>query len=175
MKFEITREKFLNTEELSTLRGTIEHQRLLDPRNCLMIELALLTGARAMELLNLKFSDFEDIDGMCSVYITASKGSRDRQIPLPADIYARVKTRVGDDPSQRVFPISYSRLVQIWADYQPSSKSWHCLRHTMAVLLFKKTKDLKLVQMALGHRRISTTSIYQDFLYTQDELRRMII
>jgi site-specific recombinase XerD len=36
----------------------------------------------------------------------------------------------------------------------------HSLRHTFAMNLYRKTGDLRLVQTALGHKRITTTEIY---------------
>jgi len=36
----------------------------------------------------------------------------------------------------------------------------HSLRHTFATRLYSKTGDLRLVQRALGHKRITTTEIY---------------
>jgi site-specific recombinase XerD len=36
----------------------------------------------------------------------------------------------------------------------------HSFRHTFATRLYEKTGDLRLTQMALGHKRIATTEIY---------------
>ncbi len=173
MRYELTREKFLNDKELGVLRKELSLNRDKDSRNVLLIELALATGGRAGELLALKFTDFSD-DG---VYITGSKDSKDRQIPLPPDIYARILMRESDsDPNdERVFPISYQRLVQIWNQYRPAAKGFHSLRHTAALLIYKRHKDLKLVQLMLGHRWASTTSIYSDFSYSNDEMKRLLI
>ena len=74
-----------------------------------------------------------------------------------------------------LFPISYSRLIQIWEHYRPTHKKFHSLRHTFAIRLYKKTKDLRLVQVALGHRNITNTMIYADYVYSQQELRKLIL
>jgi integrase/recombinase XerD len=39
----------------------------------------------------------------------------------------------------------------------------HMLRHTYATLLYRKKKDLVLVQEILGHQSIDTTRIYVHF------------
>ena len=172
MRFELTRGKFLSHSELSILRHTLKVQADTNPRDVLLIELALHTGARAeSELLRLTFQDLTD-DGL---YITGSKGSKDRIIPLTKNLRAKLYARQEGRPSSdRIFPISYPRLYQIWNEYRPCKKSFHSLRHTAAVLLYERTKDLKLVQTFLGHRWISTTAIYQDYFYNADALRRVL-
>jgi integrase/recombinase XerC len=54
-------------------------------------------------------------------------------------------------------------------------KKFHSLRHTFAIELYQKTKDLRLVQVALGHRNITNTMIYADYVYSQQELRKLIL
>ncbi|CAM5999402.1 unnamed protein product [Sphagnum balticum] len=39
----------------------------------------------------------------------------------------------------------------------------------------QKTKDLRLVQVALGHRNITNTMVYADYIYSQQELRKLIL
>jgi integrase/recombinase XerD len=45
--------------------------------------------------------------------------------------------------------------IQEWDKVSP-----HTLRHTAGTDLFRETKNLPLVQKALGHSNISTTMIY---------------
>jgi integrase/recombinase XerC len=54
-------------------------------------------------------------------------------------------------------------------------KKLHGLRHTFAIRLYKKTKDIRLVQVALGHRNITNTMVYADYAYSQQELRKLIL
>ncbi len=42
--------------------------------------------------------------------------------------------------------------------------TFHSLRHTALTRLYKKTKDIRLVQEVAGHANISTTMIYYDKL-----------
>jgi integrase len=77
--------------------------------------------------------------------------------------------------SGRIFPISYQRLYQIWDHWKPCKKKLHSLRHTFAIELYRRTRDLRLVQMALGHKSINNTMVYADYIYTQEELKKLLI
>ena len=53
--------------------------------------------------------------------------------------------------------------ILITANINKSKKGPHFLRHTFASLLYMKSKDLVLVQEALGHADINTSRIYTHF------------
>ena len=53
--------------------------------------------------------------------------------------------------------------ILIAANINKSKKGPHFLRHTFASLLYMKSKDLVLVQEALGHADINTSRIYTHF------------
>lgn len=168
-RYSLNKNKYLLPFEVDRLRSIIKSFQGKDPRNCLLMELALSTGARATELLNLQASDLIEADE--SVYIHGIKGSNDREIPLKSDLFRRLQT-LG---SARLFPVTYSRLYQIWDLYRPVPKKFHSLRHTFAIELYTRTKDIRLLQVALGHRNITNTMIYADYLYSKQELRRLIV
>jgi integrase/recombinase XerC len=144
-----------------------------DPRNCTLLWLLLHTGGRAQEILNLRGEDLNPFDR--TVFIRGIKGSNDREIPLPDWLFERLSRLVPSGPSAMVFPITYNRLRQIWELYRPVHKKLHALRHTFAIRLYKKTRDIRLLQVALGHRNITNTMIYADYTYSQEELRRLIL
>ena len=169
----LNKNKYLLEPEAQKLEELLNHYIDKEPRNCLLIILALRTGARATELLNLKKADFNRSDE--TVYIRGIKGSKDREIPLPPKLFKRLMDYCETEPSERLFPISYSRLRQVWEFYRPTLKKFHALRHTFAIRLYKKTKDVRLVQVALGHCNITNTMIYADYVYSQQELRRLIL
>ncbi|MEK7358616.1 MAG: tyrosine-type recombinase/integrase, partial [Bdellovibrionota bacterium] len=100
----------------------------------------------------------------------------DREIPIKAEIFERLIAYASAVPrSSELFPIGYHRLRQIWDWYRPAPKKFHSLRHTFAIRLYRKTKDLRLVQVALGHRNITNTMIYADYVYSQSELKKLIL
>lgn len=172
-RYALNKNKYLLTDELKRLRQILDSFADKDPRNVLLIELALQTGARATELLNLTRSDLILNDE--TVYIHGIKGSSDREIPLPSKLFQRLQRYEAQVTGPRLFDISYHRLYQVWELYRPVQKKFHSLRHTFAIELYKRTRDIRLLQVALGHRNIANTMIYADYLYSKEELRRLIL
>lgn len=172
-RYGINKTKYLLEPEHDRLVALLKDHLERDPRNCLLLLLGINTGARAQELLNLRKIDLNPYDR--TVLIRGLKNSNDREIPLPDRLYERVQRFSETQPGADLFPISYARLQQIWMIYRPVPKKFHSLRHTFAIRLYQKTKDIRLVQVALGHRNIANTMVYADYVYTQQELRRLIL
>lgn len=143
-------------------------------RDVTLMYVLLYTGARATEALRLRPSDLNLHDE--TIFITGLKGSNDREIPVPSWLFSMVKQESdnsgGNGP---IFNISYSRLRQIWEMYRPVKKKLHSTRHTFAINLYKRTKDLRLVQVALGHTNIQNTMVYAEYVYSQEELRKLLV
>lgn len=172
-RYSLNKTKYLLEPELQSLEYLLKKFETTDERNVLLIELALKTGARAQELLNLRKQDINAYDE--TILIRGLKGSSDREIPLHRKLFERLLSWAQKAPGEVVFDLSYNRFRDIWVNYRPVPKKLHALRHTFAIKLFKKTKDLRLVQMALGHRNITNTMVYADYVYSQTELRRLIL
>jgi len=172
-RYQLNKNKYLLEPEVEKLEQVLESFIDKDERNCLLLSLALYTGARVQEILNLTKADLNSHDE--TVFIRGIKGSNDREIPLSPKLFDRLQAYAQGLPCDILFEISYNRLRQIWDMYRPVPKKLHSLRHTFAIRLYKKTKDLRLVQVALGHRNITNTMIYADYVYSQQELKRLIL
>lgn len=172
-RYQLNKNKYLLPPERERLQKIIFDYVHQDPRNCLLLWIALRTGARAQEILNLTKADLNPYDE--SVFIRGIKNSNDREIPLPKELFSKLSILAEKNSSHQLFDISYPRLYQIWEFYRPVQKKFHSLRHTFAIELYQKTKDIRLVQVALGHRNITNTMIYADYVYSQQELRKLIL
>lgn len=180
-KYALNKNKYLLPAEAEHLRALCARLRASETRNSLLIETALRTGARASELLLITTNDLDPAE-QC-VFVRGLKGSNDREIPLEKkffqDLYKFSQTRraLSADPQSPtpLFAIGYPRLWQIWEFYRPVEKKFHSLRHTFAIELYQRTRDLRLVQVALGHRSIANTMIYADYVYSKQELRRLLL
>lgn len=168
MRYQINRSKYLSPSELQHLTNIIAKD---DSRNGILLKLALATGARAQELLNIAKSDLNDEQQ--SVFIKGLKNSNDREIPLEKGLYASIRSLADSNPD-KVFDISYPRLQMIWDYYRPVKKKFHSLRHTFAIELYRRTKDLLLVQAALGHRNIQNSLVYTEHLYQTEFLKGIL-
>jgi integrase len=176
-RYSLNKNKYLLEPELSRLEEILFTYKDKNSRDCLLLFLALKTGARAQEILNLTREDVNTYD-QC-LLIRGIKNSNDREIPLPKPIFhlleAYLKVQGIHELHAKLFPITYNRFRQIWEFYRPTHKKLHSLRHTFAIQLYKKTKDIRLVQFALGHRNITNTMIYADYMYSRDELRKFLL
>ncbi|MFO1384794.1 MAG: tyrosine-type recombinase/integrase [Chitinivorax sp.] len=57
----------------------------------------------------------------------------------------------------------YARIVHHWADaagLDSSLYGTHSMRHTKATLIYKRTKNLRAVQLLLGHTKLESTVRY---------------
>ena len=172
-QYSLNKNKYLLDFEFEKLQEILSTFETRDPRNVLMLRLALATGARATELLNISKLDIDAKSKSVSIY--GIKGSNDREIPLENKLFQSLQSYANQVPGEKIFAITYPRLVQVWLNYRPVQKSFHALRHTFAIRLYKKTRDIRLLQFALGHRNIANTMIYADYVYSQEELRRLIL
>lgn len=180
-RYSLNKNKYLIEPEVAGLErllaSTMAEVELGAPaglRDPLLLELALKTGARASELLALRHVDLNIYDA--TVFIRGIKGSNDRELPLAKPLFSRLMAYAAvADRKSDLFPIGYHRLRQIWDWYRPAPKKFHSLRHTFAIRLYQKTKDIRLVQVALGHRNITNTMVYADYIYSQQELKKLIL
>jgi integrase len=175
-RYSLSRTKFLSTDEYERLESVLKRTLLTaQSRDAIILFLALRTGARAQEILNLRVVDFSSKHR--TVFVRGLKGSNDREIPIPDWLSSKIEAQIQRatiHSEDLIFPITYNRLAQIWYHYRPVKKKFHSLRHTFAYRIFEHTKDIKLVQLSLGHRSIANTMIYMDYFYGLEQMRRIL-
>ncbi|GAI42281.1 unnamed protein product, partial [marine sediment metagenome] len=127
-----------------------------------IVVIALNTGMRKGEILNLKW---EDVDlGTRIIYVVNTKTNEKREIPVNTVLYAMLvdlRTKSG----AYVFPNDAGEpYVDIRKGFRTAIKKshirnfrFHDLRHTFASQLVMKGVDLKTIQELLGHKSIEMT------------------
>ena len=181
MTWTITFEKYLSDDEVKALRKTLEVSVIIGKtkgyqipvRDSCIIELALGTGLRVSEVSALKLEDIDLKPGGNSLIVRHGKSDKLRVVKfstkLEAIIQDYLEYRASDSPylfeSQRSEFMAVTALQKVFKKYAkkaglPSRLSFHSLRHTYATNLYRVTKNLRLVQLQLGHSSYNTTTVY---------------
>lgn len=160
----ITPDKFLSDEECTLF---LERVANCKPKIRLALLVLYYTGVRVSECLNLETDDLRFNRG--SIIVKGTKGSKDREVALPREIILELLSL----KKGTLFRIGYRWLEQKFKQVMPG-KHMHSLRHTFAVRLYRQTRDIRLVQYALGHKNIRNTMIYTD-IDLADDLHRVLL
>lgn len=163
--------KYLSADEREALESTLSERIESNTRDCAMILTALHTGARASELLALTWDDIDTRKG--SIQIKTLKGGNPREVIIPKAV-RRALDLLREQSPKRPFAVSYSRLTEIWHLYRPARKPFHSLRHSFAMRAYDRSKDIRFVKYALGHRNIQNTMVYADHAYSISEFKKLM-
>ena len=170
--------EILTAEEQARLLDVFNTRYITQFRNKVMIKLMLDSGLRLSEVVNLTWSAVNLTSGKLKVI--QGKNNKDRILWLNVDIlnllekWREKSEQIKADRSyniDNVFitltgnTIKGSNIRKMIYQYTKKAGidkqiSPHNLRHTFATDLLEKTKNIRLVQKALGHSNLSTTMIY---------------
>jgi len=73
--------------------------------------------------------------------------------------------------NQLLFHLTIRRLQQICNE--TANINAHAFRHSYAIQLLKKTKNIRYVQKQLGHSSLATTQIYLQFMEFKEEKNKL--
>jgi site-specific recombinase XerD len=161
--------KYLKHNQVLRLLDSIE-----DVRDKLIVRTIYATGVRVSELCNM---NVEDIDFDEHTIRIRGKGDKIRTVFVDdetlADILKFSGTRIVGPVfvGQQGKNISSRAIQHIFKNYAPSGITPHKIRHSYASELYKRSKNLRVVQENLGHTSIKTTEIY---LHTDIDERRQV-
>lgn len=161
--------KYLKHNQVLRLLDSIE-----DPRDKLIVRTIYATGVRVSELCNM---NIEDIDFDEHTIRIRGKGDKIRTVFVDDDTLADILKFIGNRIIGPVFVgqqgknISSRAIQHIFKHYAPSGITPHKIRHSYASELYKRSKNLRVVQENLGHTSIKTTEIY---LHTDIDERRQV-
>lgn len=168
--------KSLTEADVERLLDSVDLTAPAGLRDRAMLETLYATGLRASELVGLKVTAVNLNDGVLRI---TGKGNKDRLVPLGEEAVAWLKrylaetrpvllnkqlsdavfvTARGGGMTRQAFWYLIKRHARVAGITRPLSP--HTLRHAFATHLLNHGADLRVVQMLLGHRDISTTQIY---------------
>ncbi len=160
----------LTREEAAALLSAPSRYYPTGRRDRCIIKLMLNAGLRASEVLNLAWRDVDLQTG--KLVVRKGKGNKDRQVWVGDETLCLLRIWREEAPAcpwcfptlggTRIHSAQLRAMVKrrgkkagIRKDVHP-----HICRHTYATELYRSSKDIRLVQKALGHASLSTTMIY---------------
>ncbi|HHP0356602.1 TPA: tyrosine-type recombinase/integrase [Campylobacter lari subsp. concheus] len=171
--------EYMSEDEVSKFLDAIDNTDFKNNtiRNRLIIKIIIFTGIRVSEAINIKLKDISEENDLYIIRIRA-KGNKYRVVMIKKELIehllkdVRVNYLSCDgllfvNRNGKALTQAYvSRIVEqilFKAGIRKQKNGAHMLRHTFATLLYKKQKDLVLVQEALGHASLNTSRIYTHF------------
>lgn len=136
-------------------------------RDELLVQLLLGCGVRIGSALGLDVEDLDLVHG--ELTLRTFKGNRPTSVLVPKGLVGKLQAFLGDRTTGPLFLAgdrricmrhSQRRLARWLKAAGISGRSAHSLRHSFAAALLAKTGDLRLVQQALNHASIVSTTIY---------------
>jgi integrase len=147
-------------------------------RDLALFNLAIDSKLRGCDLVRLRVRDISHGAGIAArAMIVQRKTQQPVQFEITKQTRAAVATwirKAGLSGDQFLFPSrlkssphlstrQYGRLVRSWVSeigLEPSEYGTHSLRRTKASLIYRKTKNLRAVQLLLGHTKLESTVRY---------------
>lgn len=131
-----------------------------------LIRLLWLTGCRITEALSVRTGDIDSHLGIVTLRNLKRKTQATKAAPLPASFVASLLALGSDMPDGQLFPwtrchaFALVRNALVAAGVDRPRAHPHAIRHGHAVHALKSGAPLNIVQQALGHASVATTSIY---------------
>jgi len=147
-------------------------------RDLALFNLAIDSKLRACDLVKLKVQDLIHGKGVVSRAIVVQQKTRR---PVQFEVTEQTRVSISHwietrnlNMNEFLFPSrnrksphlstrQYARIVDAWVSsigLDPSNYGTHSLRRTKASLIYKKTKNLRAVQLLLGHTKLESTVRY---------------
>ncbi len=177
-RFERGPVEFLTSEESTALLNAPDATTWLGRRDQLLLQVAVQTGLRNSELINLRRKDVQLGSG--AHVRCLGKGRKARCTPLRSDVATRLSQWLAEQPPDPTVPVfsttkgnamssdAFQRLVarhiktaaKACPSLQRKRVTPHTLRHTTAMDLLQRGVDITVIALWLGHESIQTTQIY---------------
>ena len=162
--------EYLTIEELSKLAKTDCKYEILKKA----FLFCCLSGLRWSDAQSLLWSDVRDEDGKSKLFFKQQKTQKREYHPISKQARELLGKREGRE--DRVFiGLKYSAwhnsALKNWVYKAGIDKdiTFHCSRHTYAILLLSMGTDIFTVSKMLGHKNLKTTEIYAKILDTKKE------
>lgn len=160
---------YLKHSQVLRLIASIE-----DDRDRLIVRTIYASGVRVSELCGINIEDIDFEDEMIKV---RGKGGKIRIVFVDHETLEEISHFIGNRIMGPLFlgqqghHISPRSVQHIFKKYAPQGITPHKIRHSYASELYRRSKNLRVVQENLGHTSIKTTEIY---LHTDLDERKKV-
>lgn len=136
-------------------------------------------GCRQGECYQLRWQDLDEDTGVVHFRAETTKSRKERFCPLPTELWADLEVRRGK-PEESLWPdigrdqaTRYEALSYAIKKAGVRKGGLHTFRHSVSTILYRESKDVKLVSKLLGHSpQIAMT--YYVHGQSIDEMRELI-
>ena len=189
-KYVLLTEKFFTTEERTAIIECTEAKSIVDlakgrqtwPVRWMLVHLAFYTGLRVSEIAALTMADVLLSRKDPYICVRSGKGGKARDVYIEPNLVKHLREFVhikrnwnqSTAPEAPLFAgrtghcttttLHLSFKAAVKASGLRNELSIHGARHTYAVMLYHETKDMKAVQLQLGHSNMNMTSLYADIM-----------
>jgi integrase len=147
-------------------------------RDLALFNLAIDSKLRACDLVRLRVSDISHGNRVSRrAIVMQRKTRRPVQFEITDQSQFAIRNLINKyqlRPNQHLFPSrqrssphlstrQYSKIVKGWVNnigLDPSAYGTHSMRRTKATLIYRRTKNLRAVQLLLGHSKLESTVRY---------------
>jgi integrase len=166
----------LKQREIWAIRIRLQLKK--EPRELAMFNLAIDSKLRSCDLVKLKVRDVYHGNGIAPrAMVLQQKTQQSVQFEITEQTRDALKTWIGHkqlhpddylfrsriDSSNHISTRQYTRIVHKWVEMiglDTLLYGTHSLRRTKATLIYRRTKNLRAVQLLLGHTKLESTVRY---------------
>lgn len=161
-----TKREYLTIEELRKLINTkFKYDNLRR-----MFLFSCLTGLRYSDVVRLRWGDVRKQGDMTRIVFRQHKTGGMEYLDISPQAEAYMGERRMDEMyvfrGGRAMECEYNIRIQDWVNRAGINKkiTFHCARHTFAMMMIALGVDLYVVSKLLGHKNITTTQVYAKML-----------
>lgn len=165
----------MKTEEVTRMYLTLDEIRTLVRTDCNYPAIksaflfSCLTGLRRSDVARIRWEDVHQQGGFTRIIFRQKKTGGQEYLDITPEAVELMGERGGS--TECVFkglhkPSVTNRVIKAWVARAGIDKdiTFHCARHTFAVMMLDLGTDIYTVSKLLGHRELSTTQIYAKVL-----------
>jgi integrase len=140
-------------------------------RDFIILNTLFKSGVRAEELTNITHNDILEEEEQL---IIRGKGNVIRNVDVPPDLIMLLQLYIKNNRMKKkdklfdMTPRNLQYITKKYADINP-----HAFRHSYAIHLLRGTRNIRYVQIQLGHTGLEATQVYLKYMDFKQEKEKL--